>query len=257
MLRPASILSLLTLLSLGLIGGAARAADEASFEDMESRIDYAWFTEDVNALRSLVQSAQAISQKGPDSPDVRYLLALANYRLGLLLAGPKPADATAAMDHCVEESGRTLQVQTSSAEAYALQGTCYAELARLHNWKTVVNGPFATLKMDKALKLAPNNPRVVLLDGARDYAEARPGGKEQALAKFRRALELFETALESRTGSGPGTPSWGYADTYAYIGRCLQEKGDLLGARNAYERALIIAPDFAAVRRELQSLLKG
>ena len=52
-------------------------------------------------------------------------------------------------------------------------------------------------------------------------------------------------------------PSWGYADTYAYIGKCLREKGDLLGARNAYERALIVAPDFAAARRELQELLRN
>jgi hypothetical protein len=35
------------------------------------------------------------------------------------------------------------------------------------------------------------------------------------------------------------------------------QAGDTLGARNALEQALIIAPEFAAARRELQRLTSG
>jgi hypothetical protein len=52
-------------------------------------------------------------------------------------------------------------------------------------------------------------------------------------------------------------PSWGHADAYLYLGRSLMEAGDTLGARNALERSLIIAPEFAAARRDLHRLMGG
>ena len=50
------------------------------------------------------------------------------------------------------------------------------------------------------------------------------------------------------------TPGWGAAETYAYLGRGYLEQGDVLAARDALERALLIAPDFALARRLLQKI---
>ena len=46
-------------------------------------------------------------------------------------------------------------------------------------------------------------------------------------------------------------PGWGAAETYAYLGRGYLEQGDVVAARDALERALLIAPDFALARRLL------
>lgn len=253
--------ALLVLLVLGLCA-AVVPAQELQFEDTEARIDYAWFTEDANQLRNSIQSLRAQAQKTADTPAANYLIALASYRLGALLAPKTPEAAATSTTHCVEHAARAAETTSStpaplsiaSPEALALQSICYTVLAQLQGWKSMVNAPLAAIKMEKAQKLAPNNPRVALLAALRDFFQAKPTERGQTLPKFRRALELYEA-----NGQKPAAglvPNWGYAETYWYLGQGLRESGDLLGARNAYERALIIAPDFAAARRELQDLLR-
>lgn len=116
----------------------------------------------------------------------------------------------------------------------------------------MVHGPQSTSRIEKARKLAPDNPRVVLLDGVADREKPKAFGGDPARAqtKFRRCVQIFE----SGGATEPGGPRWGAADAYLYVGRGLREAGDTLGARNALERALIIAPEFAAARRELRRL---
>jgi len=45
------------------------------------------------------------------------------------------------------------------------------------------------------------------------------------------------------------TPEWGAAEAYPFLGRALFDQRDLVGAREALERALLIAPDYAYARR--------
>jgi Tfp pilus assembly protein PilF len=93
---------------------------------------------------------------------------------------------------------------------------------------------------------------VALIDGVADAEKPRAlgGDKARAQTKIKRAVELFEGGSETVAGE----PGWGAAEAYLYLGRGLMQTGDTLGARNALEQALIIAPEFAAARRELQRL---
>jgi tetratricopeptide (TPR) repeat protein len=231
------------------------SAQQVDFEDFESRIDYAYFTEDLNALANLIQTLRGAVEKGEGGAAAsHYLLGLAHYRRGSLLSGknkPELADAFAA---CVEDLGKAIDAHPKFADAYALQSACYGNLAVLRSWKRMIDTPLSALRMENALRLAPANPRAILLDGLRDYQGHKilGGDKSRALEKFRRAIELFE----SQRQISPDAPGWGLADAYAWLGRCLMENGDTLGARNAFERALIVAPDFAAVRRDLRQLLR-
>jgi tetratricopeptide (TPR) repeat protein len=231
---------------------ASAAAQELDLDDLESRIEYAWFTEDANSLRNLIQSTESVLLKGGDSTLARYELGFAHYRLGLMLLQKSDAGAGNAMANCVDELDRSLKTDEQFAEGYALQAACYAALAGIRPWKAMLHGPQSASRIEKALKLAPGNPRVALLDGVADHEKPKAFGGDPARAqtKFRRSVQLFENngAMES------GGPRWGGADAYLYVGRGLREAGDTLGARNALERALIIAPDFAAARRELRRL---
>jgi Tfp pilus assembly protein PilF len=78
------------------------------------------------------------------------------------------------------------------------------------------------------------------------------GGKIDALAieKLKKAAVAFEAERQGMDR----TPGWGAAETYAYLGRGYLEQGDVLAARDALERALLIAPDFALARRLLQKI---
>jgi tetratricopeptide (TPR) repeat protein len=116
----------------------------------------------------------------------------------------------------------------------------------------MVYGPQRDSRIERARALAPRNPRVVLLDGVADGEKSKAfgGDKVRAQSKFQQAVELFERAGEPAEGE----PGWGAAEAYLYLGRGLMRTGDTLGARNALEQALIIAPEFAAARRELARL---
>lgn len=240
----------LLLLLMATLGATAQEIDPA---DLEGRIEYAYFTADANALRNLVGTMQNAVAKGEGNALADYQRGLAQYRLGQVLAAASDGAAATAFTNCTDSLSRAIDADKRSAEAYALQAACYDSLGAVKGWKAVVDVPLGTSRLEKAVKLAPANPRVVLIDALYDYERSRASGsdRQQACAKFARAAKLFETTSET----APRVPSWGGADAYLYVGRCLREGGDVLGARNALERALIIAPDFAAARQELRNVV--
>lgn len=225
-------------------------AQEIDPADLEGRIEYAYFTADANALRSLANTLQSSLAKDGGGALARYQRGLTQYRLGLVLGAgndPKAADAFAA---CTAALGKAIDADKQFAEAYALQSACYTSLAASNAWKVVVDLPLGGSRLEKALKLAPKNPRIMLIDALNDYVRPRAlgGDRKQACVKFKEAAQRFDAFPDASASP----PSWGAADVYLYVGRCLNEEGDVLGARNALERALIIAPDFAAARLELR-----
>jgi Tfp pilus assembly protein PilF len=105
--------------------------------------------------------------------------------------------------------------------------------------------------MERAMKLAPKDPRVLLLAAL----ENDPSGKigEQSLAMLKTAAAAFEA---ERQGVEP-TPGWGAAEVYVYLGRGYLARGDVPAARDALEHALLIAPDFALAHRLLAEITTG
>ncbi|HZF26615.1 MAG TPA: hypothetical protein VEZ88_10175 [Steroidobacteraceae bacterium] len=243
---------MLLLLLMAAVGVHAQEMDTA---DLEGRIEYAYFTADANALRNLVSTMQNSLAKGDSSPLAHYERGLAQYRLGQVLATAADSGAAAAFANCSDALGKSIDADKQFAEAYALQSACYTSRAQINAWKGVVDLPLGGSRLDKALKLAPSNPRVALIDALNDYDRPRAfgGDRTQACTKFAHAAKLFEAVANDASR----TPGWGAADTYLHVGRCLRESGDVLGARNALERALIIAPDFAAARDELRRVVAG
>lgn len=226
-------------------------AQEIDAKDLENRIDYAYFTEDAATLRNLIRGMHDAIAKG-SAPDTHYMLGFAHYRLGGVLAAKDEANAARALSDCVDELDEAIEVDEQFAEAYALQSACLAQLAGLRAMTAMINGPKSEARLEKALKLAPKNPRVALVDGLNDYRRPKTfgGDKARALTKLERAAELFERSVQN-VASMPG---WGHADVYAALGRSLIDAGDTLGARNAIEHALIIAPEFAMAKRLLSQL---
>ncbi len=241
------------ILFLILIAAGRLPAQEMDPADLEGRIEYAYFTADANALRNLVAATENSLAKGSSGPLAYYQRGHAQYRLGLVLEAHKDAKAPDAFSACVTALDKAIDADKQFAEAYALESACHTRLADLRAWKGVVDLPLGGSRLDKALKLAPKNPRVVLVDALSDYERPRGlgGDRQRACSKFEKAAQLFAAAPEETQ-----LPGWGAADAYLYVGRCLDEGGDVLGARNALERALLIAPDFAIARAELRRVIE-
>jgi tetratricopeptide (TPR) repeat protein len=224
---------------------------DLSWPDIESRIQYSYYVEDRRALQDL---ADSLDQNRLQGPLRNYYSALVNYRIAQLTAQGRQGESKDAVGRCISNLDEALKEQTDFPDGLALQSACLTLLTSLSPLRLPLIGPRGSHQLDKALKLAPRNPRVLLLDAVGDYEGYRvPGGKERALAKLQRAVTAFE---EERRGV-ERIPGWGAADAYTLLARSYLEKGDAIAARGALENALLIAPEFALAKRLLTRITSG
>jgi len=185
--------------------------------DLQAQIVYAYQTEDLNALSDLEDGLRAKLAAGEADAALHYHLAHAAYRYATLAPREKGGAAGHAAGLCVDELKEILRRDERNVEALVLQSE----------------------RLKKALHLAPRNPRALLI-----AALAGPG-PERPLSQLWAAAELFGQA----SSTAADVPGWGDADAYLALGRELQRRGDVLGARNWIERALIASPDYRAAQR--------
>ncbi|HNR21694.1 MAG TPA: hypothetical protein PKL49_01585 [Steroidobacteraceae bacterium] len=220
---------------------APAAALAADWADLEGRIQFAYFTEDVRSLRSTLASP---ANRTSTDALTDYYLGLGEYRV-LLLSIDRDRDAAKrAAEACVDHLDAANGAQRDFADGLALQAACQSLLATLKPWKAPLLTPRSNTLFARAHMLAPRNPRVLLLEALADKDAGTAHGKLQA------AVEAFEA---ERQRVAP-IPSWGAAEAYAHLGRIDLERGDAVGARSELERALLLAPDFALARRLLATI---
>ncbi len=240
------------LLFVSLLPVAALRAQEGG--DIQAQILYAYQTEDDNSLRDLIQNLTA--QVNSDGRDIalRYHLAHAEYRFGLLSTARRGGDASTAFDACVEALRPAPDATVKFAEVLVLQSACYSGLADTKPMEGVMLRSRAADRLQQAVKLEPRNPRVLLYSAQHELAHAKPGtaARQHAFAQLQLAAQVFE----SSSATSADTPGWGHAEAYMALSRELQLRGDHLGARNWIEKALIAAPDYKAAQRQLAALAK-
>lgn len=223
---------------------ASTSALAADWADLEGRIQFAWFTEDVRALRGTLAS---LASRADTDALHDYYLGLGEYRVLLLTLERDKDAAKAAAEACVDHLDAANGARRDFADGLALQAACQALLATLKPWKAPLLGPRSDALFSRAQALAPRNPRVLLLEALADKDLERAHGKLLA------AVEAFEG---ERQRVAP-TPSWGAPEAYAQLGRNDLERNDAVAARGSLERALLLAPDFALPRRLLATITAG
>ncbi len=239
---------------LGWLAAGVAKADDGQWRDTESRIQYAYDTQDV---RGLTNVAAAIDAEESKDQWQGYYAALASWRLAQLATlHPDPRGPTVAQlaERCTRALDRVLQ-QGDFAEGLALRAVCAAAPLAGGGLHVPFAGHGPRKDLDRALALAPKNPRVLLLDALGDYefAAALNGNKERALPKLRRAVAAFE----AERGGAEKLPGWGASEAYYYLGRDLLEQQDPVGARDALEHALLLAPEYAQARALMAKITSG
>lgn len=222
--------------------------------DLQAQIVYAFYIDDTNELAALVQLLRTQQQVNGADEALRYHLAHAQYRLGLLYAQRRASGADPAFAGCINELKPLLDRTPDNVEALALQSACYANLARLRRVEAVLLDTRADERISRAVELAPRNPRVELVRAQEALSRTTPGsaGSVRALGQLQLAAQVFDQS----TTTSVDTPGWGHAEAYLELGRQLESRGDFTGARNWIEKSLIIAPDFKAAQRQLASLVR-
>ena len=238
-------------LALALLPWTCGAA-ETNWLDVESRIQYGYYTEDPRSLASVME---LLAPGETASASKSYYAGLANYRLTQLALAKDKGRAKETAEACVNSLDQALKLQKDFADALALQSACLEVLASLEAWRTPFAASRSGSQIEKARHLAPGNPRVLLLDAVELYErpKAAAAEKDRALKGFKEAATAFE-AERQETEHAPG---WGAAEAYIYLGRCYLDRGATLDARDALERALLIAPEFAEARRLMTRITSG
>ena len=223
---------------------------------IETRIESGYFQQDAAGLVALAATLSAdggTAISGGRNEEWRsYYSALLGYRLALL-AGDDAARAWPFTQRCVDELDRTLALDSGSADALALQSACLALQSRLDPWRSPLAAPLSRTRIEKALKLAPENPRVLLLGAlaVRDRPAFFGGDDQRAFVLMQRAVSAFERPR------APGLPGWGAADALTDLAEDYLGRGEALAARNVLERALLLAPDFTHARRLMAEIVTG
>jgi putative intracellular protease/amidase len=233
------------------VSGAAQGADAAAAShwlDVESRIQYAYYTEDRRTLESIAASLATDTTPGGERP---YYIALASYRLADLADPHRPQQAKEPAERCTASLAEGSDDSPAAAERLVLESACLHMLAGLEP----LRGPYLALKSSGALKralaLAPRNPRVLLLHALAD----RDRRDDPALVA--RELRQATAAFELEREDVERVPEWGAAEAYAFLGRTLLEQGQTLAARGALEHALLLVPDFVLAHRLMARITAG
>ncbi|HYM28994.1 MAG TPA: hypothetical protein VET66_12655, partial [Steroidobacteraceae bacterium] len=147
--------------ALALLFGAARA-DNSAWRDLESRIQYGYYTEDARALHNL---ADAIAADESHDKLHGYYAALTDWRRAQLAAQRPDGAPTAAqlVQGCVTGADAALAVQADFADALALRAACLGAPFAGGALHAPFAGHRAHKDLERALQLAPRDPRVLLI----------------------------------------------------------------------------------------------
>jgi len=234
-----------TLAGTALFAAAARAEVDPTWADVEDRIQYGFYTEDVRALSNL--AAQLAAPAGEQHELRSYYAALANFRLGELLRERNRSQARSAIEQCVEHLDAALKARADFPDALALQSLCLQQLTKMTPWRAPLAVPKRRSQIERAVQLAPKNPRVLMLDAlVTSDSTPRIERLQQAVRAFEAERRMLDVA-----------PGWGAADAYVHLGRSYLSLGEPLAAREAFEKALLIAPEFVEARRLLSRITAG
>ncbi len=149
----------------------------------------------------------------------------------------------------IQHLEKAIQLDKNFAEAYALVASLFGEKIGGNPLLGMSLGPKSGVFMEKAVKLAPENPRVVYLDAiSKNFTPAMFGGsKEEAISGLYQAGELFA----NWKSADPLAPEWGHAECYAWLGNILTEQKKFAEARAAFEKSLALRPNYGWVKYEL------
>ena len=150
-------------------------------------------------------------------------------------------------ERCIDSADVKKFSKKASAEHEALLAACDAVLAEVRFVRTLWYRNAMDDHLKRAAKLDPRNLQVQFVSAwvkaYRDPADA------EAYAALKQSVAAFTDNAGRLQDTG-----WGYAEALYLLGRAELSRHDNLAARNALERALVIAPDYVAAQIALKQL---
>ncbi len=221
-------------------------ATSADWADWQARLEYAYHTEDLKAVEAL----RSETQTRPDGQAAQrtYAQALGAFRAGLLLydVGQSQA-ADSALRTCLKLLSEPADLDAQPIEGIVLAIACEG---RSGQW----NSPSVARRLAQAQQINPHHPQLLLVKAWRLSAARGAPSLLQARQAQREAWHQAAVAFLRPDATPVGSPSWGGAEAWLGLAQAEDSLGHGLLARESYEQALVLAPDFKAARSGLSSL---
>lgn len=205
----------------------------------------AYLKSDKAEWKQNVAYALKIHQENP-SDETLFQLALTEY--GLLNATMADNDKKLFSDYadaCQERLESLTDSKKFGSEAKALLSGVYGYKIAYSPLKGMMYGPKSSTLLDQAMEENPSSPIVLKMYAANQYftPEMWGGDKETALKAFEKSTEFFQKNKQEKT--------WMNLDNLAWTGMIYQEKGQPDKAKETWEKALEIEPNFYWVSKSL------
>lgn len=224
----------------------AHAQSDDALVQTKKAVQAATLTSDAAALKAARDLAQNTLAQTSRKAIALYYIGDAAYSLAVLPS--EKANSEQHADAGIAALEEAIKLEPTFADAHALLASLYGRKASGGMAAGMKYGGKSSSAMKRASTLAPNNPRILMLQGiSLFYTPTMWGGdKEKALANLQKACELAESGACASTDAS--LPDWGQAEVFAWKGVMFAEGGDLDNAKAAYERSLQIAPNYAWVK---------
>lgn len=231
-----------------VLGAPATAQTDVELNDLAARVQYAYYSADVSGLKQSLAQLEQLQVQGAANALKQNYMAYGAWKLAeTTVASDKEAAATAA-ERCADTAEPAAHTDLRAglrADLYALQSACLNLLADWRSLRSPLYKRKRDQSMTEALQQAPKNPRVLLMSALLKAEDDKTA--ELAHQQLLNAIQVFAEETPNA-----GRPDWGYPEALARLGALELARGNALEARNALERALVLAPDY----RWAQSLLQ-
>jgi tetratricopeptide (TPR) repeat protein len=194
---------------------------------------------DVDGLKSAEALLERALTVAPNDPWLLHYLGFALYREGTLRMGRYREDVGPVLeraDSILERSTRLAAIP----ESHALRSGLLGMMIGTSPIKGMTLGPKSGAQMERAIELAPNNPRVWMVRGigAIHTPSMFGGGLDKSEEYLKKSIELFGTDKPE-----PPAPAWGLAEAHVWLGQVYAKQGKKEMARTEYQKALAIEPN--------------
>lgn len=244
---PTSAVPIAWIAAIACVANVPGARANTDLLDVVARIDFGYYAGDVRLIEAASAELERVS--APD-PARAYYRAYAAFRLNQIDSHASGRSRRERAHRCIDETRELTESHEWAIEAHVLRAACSLWARDALAGHALGFDIRLTQSLDAARNIDSSNPRLLLVAALAREDElmkgtSRTAALEQALARF------------DEQGMSLGLqPGWGRAEALAHTGAIYLERGDLRGARDLIERALLEAPEYQLALR-LQNALSS
>lgn len=241
--------SIFLICGLGWVYSDAMAqASREQLSDLVGRVEYAYYAGDASALKQALESLEKSQVDDSQRSEQINALDFGRWKMAqLLVERKKQGEAGDFADKCTESVELKKFSKKMRAEHEAIVAGCYAVLADARFVRTLWYKGSADDHLEKAAKADPKNLQVKFVSA---WVKAhRDSADPDVDAALKQVVADFADSAGRLQDTG-----WGYAEALYLLGKSALAHHDMLAARNALERALVIAPDYVAAQILMKQL---